>query len=177
MSRGTELGTLEDIVKFILANPIGNRQERAVIKWITERRGIKERAVQKAIWTLKQSGILKKEMTHLLTDKGEERISLLTIDLGEVEMRHNELKLERYRNKIYYLPEKERTGLILQKRAVLLREWAEKDQEIKRLLDWSAKRMLEKNLKATDDLHNYMWNLEVGLTMDYLKSWKQRGSL
>lgn len=176
MSRGTELGTLEDIVRFILANPVGNRQEKAVISWIIQRRGIKERAVQKAIWTLKQSGILKKELTHLFTDKGEERISLLTIDFGEVESRHNDLKLERYKHNIEYLPEKERTALALNRRALLLREWALKDQEKKWLLNWAVSRMTDGDTKASADLTNHLWNLEVNSTMEYLKSWKQRGS-
>ncbi len=177
MSRGTELGTLEDIVRFILWNPLGPLQEKTVINWITEKRGIKERAVQKAIWTLRQSGILRKEMAYSFLDGGKNIMSVLRIDLGEVHERHNELKLERLRNEISYLPEKERTGLILLERAKLLRERSEKEWKIKKLIDDSGRRLLENNMKAYDNLKEYMWNLEVSWTMDYLKSWKHRGSL
>jgi hypothetical protein len=192
LSRGLGFKTLEDIVGFILANRLGNLQQKAVIDWVVKNRGITKRAVQYAILELRQAGVLKKEITdawyaNVSGNYKSKMISFLIIDIGEVEERHNELKLELFKKRISVLPEKERAGLILLKRAELHREWAEKDREIKQLIEWSAQRLRkwsalpegihrDNEIKKEIVTREYLWQVEVEIVMEYLKSWKGKGS-
>lgn len=168
-------------MSYVLANRLGNLQEKHIVDWVVKNRGITKRAVQYAIQDLIQAGILKKELTDAwyANVSGKYRtkmISLLTIDLGEVEIRHNELKLERFSKEVNGLPERERESLILMKKAELLCDWAERDRVRKQLIEWSSSRLLQNEINEEEAIRNYQWLIEMKTVMEYLKSLKERGS-